>query len=414
MACQQPGGIIHRLKCRPVFMRISVAGPRAAAIGILLLSTLTDFEPAAIAQVRRLEVAAALDAYAQGRYDEALGPVRYLSRDASRDFRQQLVLRGVQWVDAPAADRPRRVLAAAAFALEFERMRAERGEWQAGGEQDCAGRCVIEWACTLLQSRGPADDAEHVWMLASMALAHGARDWSFLQTPIAAPSDRTVQTGHVHHALARFPDDPRFRLARAIALASRNAVTDERDAPRAGDRAMPTRTGAIVIGPDFLNSVMQRNRTRLGDYVKQELESLTADESVGSEARVRLGYLHWVRGDEHDALVVEAAAADAAKEPDVRYVANFLAAQAAQALGDLSAAETRYRAALSARPYSQSATLGLAALLYLRGEAREAYEIVVAAQSNLPRDDDPWRMFLYGDFPKLPALVAGLRKRVTP
>jgi tetratricopeptide (TPR) repeat protein len=394
-------------------MRISVVGPRAAAIVILVLSTLTDFEPA-IAQARRFEVAAVVDAYAQGRYDEALAPARYLSRDAARDFRQQLVLRGVQWVDAPAADRPRRALAAAAFALEFERLRAERGEWQANGEQDCAGRCVIEWACTLLQSRGPADDAEQVWMLASMALAHGVRDWSFLQTPIAAPSERTVQTGHVHHALARFPDDPQFRLARAIALASRNAVTDERDAPRAGDRAMPTKTGAIVIGPDFLNSVMQRNRSRLGDYVKQELESLAADESVGSEARVRLGYLHWVRGDEHDALVVEAAAADAAKEPDVRYVANVLAAQAAQALGDLSAAETRYRAALGARPYSQSATLGLASLLYLRGEAKEAYEIVAAAQSNLPRDDDPWRMFLYGDFPKLPALVGELRKRVNP
>ena len=108
MVRQQPGGVIHRLKRRPVSMRISVVRPRAAAIGILLLSASTGFESAAIAQVRRLEVAAVLDAYAQGRYDEALAPMRYLSRDAARDFRQQLVLRGVQWVDALAVDRPRR------------------------------------------------------------------------------------------------------------------------------------------------------------------------------------------------------------------------------------------------------------------------------------------------------------------
>jgi predicted Zn-dependent protease len=95
-------------------------------------------------------------------------------------------------------------------------------------------------------------------------------------------------------------------------------------------------------------------------------------------------------------------------------VANFLAAQVAQASGDLSAAEARYRAALAARPYSQSATLALAALLYQRGEAGEAYDIVAASRTNLPRDDDPWRLFLYGDFPKLPGLVTELRRRVTP
>jgi hypothetical protein len=158
----------------------------------------------------------------------------------------------------------------------------------------------------------------------------------------------------------------------------------------------------------------QRNRTRLGDYVRTELEALASDALVGGEARVRLGYLHWIRGDERAALAAAAGAAESARDPDVRYVANFLAAQAAQAGGDLAAAEARYRAALAVRPYSQSATLALAALLYQRGEAREAHEIVAASRANLPRDDDPWRMFMYGDFPKLPGLVTELRRRITP
>lgn len=383
-----------------------------AAISLTVVLVLAGPEPPAAAQVRRLELPGVLDAYLQGRHDEALAPARYATREAAREFRQQLILRASQWVDAVTAERPGRTLAAAAFALEFERIRAERGEWPADGEKDCAGRCVIEWACTLVQSRGAADEAERTWMLASMALAHGVRDWTFLQSPLAAPSDRTVQIGHVHHALARFPDDLRFRLARATALASRNAVTDERGAPRDGTRTEPA--PAVIIGPAFLNSMSQRNRTRLGDYVKTELEALTSDALVGGEARVRLAYLHWVRGDDDGALAAASAAADSAKDPDLRYVANFLVAQVAQAKGDLAAAEARYRAALGVRQYSQSATLALAALLYQRGEAREAYDIVAASRTNLARDDDPWRLFLYGNFSKLPGLIIELRRRVTP
>jgi uncharacterized protein HemY len=139
-----------------------------------------------------------------------------------------------------------------------------------------------------------------------------------------------------------------------------------------------------------------------------------ADPSVGTEARLRLGYLHWVRGDAAEALTAQRAVAEAAQDPDLRYLANFLAAQAAQALGDFRAAEMRYAAALSARPHSQSATLGLAALLYSRGEAKQAYDLVAASRDGRPRDDDPWRMFLYGDFAKLPVLVGELRRVVQP
>ena len=49
-----------------------------------------------------------------------------------------------------------------------------------------------------------------------------------------------------------------------------------------------------------------------------------------------------------------------------------------------------------------------------RGEAKEAYDLVEAARAERPRDDDPWRMFLYGNFAQLPALVGDLRQRVRP
>jgi hypothetical protein len=380
----------------------------------IAVATLAVAAMLGVGQVKRLEPAPLLDAYAQGNFDESLKAVYQATRAQARDVRQRLVLTGSQWVDAALDDRGRRALAAATFGLEVERIRAERGEWQAEDDTECAGRCVIEWACTLLQSRGAADDSERAWMLASIALANGVRDWTFLQSPLARPTEKTVQRGHVHHAIARFPDEPRFRLARAVALASRNMVTGEMDAPRNGIRTEQVTDPLIrlIEGPSFVVSALEQRRARLTDYVKEELDAVAADTSVADEARIRLGYLLWIRGDEQGAFAAQRAAAESAQDPDLKYLAHFLAAQAAQALGDLRAAEAQYTAALAARPHSQSATLGLATLLYVRGEAKQAYDLVEAARAGRPRDDDPWRMFLYGNFAKLPALVGDLRQRL--
>jgi hypothetical protein len=381
----------------------------------LALSDLCALQLPVVAQARRLDATALLNTYALGRHDDALAAVRRVTPDSIRDLRQQIVLTGSQWVDEVEADRRRRALAAAAFVLETERIRAERGEWAALDEQDCAGRCMIEWACTLLGTGGVADEGERLWMLASVALAGGVRDWSFLHSPLAPPSARTRERGHAHHAQDRLPDEPRFRLARAVAIASRTTVTDEMDTPRAGTRTGPLSRGivSIIVDLESISPAAQR-RAALLEYAKEQFAGLVSDPAVGDEARIRLGYLQWASGDVEQALATQRAAADAAEDPDLRYVANFLAAQAEQTLGDLSSAETHYAAALTARPGSQSATLGLAALLYLRGEARRAYEVVEASRSGRPRDDDPWRTFLYGDFAKLPALVGELRRRVSP
>ena len=371
----------------------------------------------AAAQIKHLDPAEVLDAYAQGRYDEALRPVTLATREQAREFLQRLVFSGGQWVDSVPSERSRRALIAGAFALEAERIRAERGEWvDRENDEACAGRCVIEWACTLIQTRGAPDEAERVWMLASIALAGGVRDWTFLQNPLSRPTEKRGERGHLQHAIARMPDEPRFRLARAVALASRQSVTSEMDMPRDGSRTeqMADPYSRAIERSPFLVSVLEERRATLGDYAKEQLDALVSDPSVGTEARLRLGYLQWVRGDAAEALNAQRAVAEEAQDPDLKYVANFLAAQAAQALGDLRAAEMHYTAALGARPHSQSATMGLAALLYLRSEAKQAYDLVSATRDGRPRDDDPWRMFLYGDFAKLPALVGELRRLVQP
>ena len=134
-----------------------------------------------------------------------------------RSFRRCSCLRATVGRTQCRTARPR-LLVAAAFGLEFEAVRVERGDWLALTVGPIGPR-AIEWACTVLRARGRADDAERVWFLASFALVGGVRDWTFVYSPLA-PSPRTGRPGTAAR-LARFPDEPRFKLARAMAIAAR-------------------------------------------------------------------------------------------------------------------------------------------------------------------------------------------------
>jgi hypothetical protein len=258
-------------------------------------------------------------------------------------------------------------------------------------------------------------------MLATVALAGGVRNWTFLLSPITAPRPRTRVQGHVIHALERFPDEPRLHLARAMAIASRHLVMEEMDAPRAGERTGPVRprfepagaNASRIVTPSIVG--IEELLRPSSAYAKQELAALAADSTVGAEARMRLAYLHLQSGAYESAGTEAAAAASTSTDGDIRYLAHFIAGQAAQTRGELSSAESHYRSALEARPRAQSATLALAALVHARGDANAAYALVAVAQEpRPPAAPDPWRAFMYGDFPRLPMLIAELRRLVAP
>jgi tetratricopeptide (TPR) repeat protein len=384
--------------------------PAAKAVAILA-TVLAICAGTSAAQPKRLDVNTLLDLYARGDYDAAWKTVGELTKPQARALRSSLVSTGHNWVHAAPEDLSHRILAAAAFALEFEAVRAEKGEWITFDGDQCAGRCAIEWACTILRARGDADEAERRWHRATFALVGGVRDWSFLLTPLTAPTPRSrvTVTGHVLHALNRLPDDPHARLAKAIAIASRHLVTDEMDAPRPGGRTHTAMPAFMPMAATVLSSRVQVQF----EYAKQQLAELVGDPVVGPEARMRLGYLHWRSGQYEEAIAAEGVAAETTSDVNLRYIAHFVAAQAAQAAGDLTAAEELYSKALETRPYSQSATIGLAALLFLRGDAGPAYDAIERSRVERPKDDDPWRLFLYGDYPRLPELIDQLRKSVT-
>jgi tetratricopeptide (TPR) repeat protein len=349
-------------------------------------------------------------------FDAALAELRRAPVERLREFGLPLTQGGQLWVDRVPEDRSRRALVAAAVALEAQAIRAERGGWMmTGSEPPCAGPCVLEWACALLPSRGAPDEAERDWLLASVALAGGVRDWLFLSAPLTPPTPRTQERGHLVHARARFPDEPRFRLARAVAIASRLAVLPEMNAPRDGERTGPAPTAELIriVGlPGAAGDLVAERRTAQFAYASRQFLDLAEDPLVGAEALMRLSYLDYRAGAYDTALARARQAATTGADRDVKYVAFYLAAQAAQALGDLGGAEALLTSALEARPHSQSATIGLAALRYRRGDAEPAYALIEASLRERPTDDDPWRMFLYGDFARLPSLIARLRQRI--
>jgi hypothetical protein len=397
-------------------------------------------EPTPLGPIAPLDVARLLDLYAAGRFDEAVGAVAQAGDEVGRNLRRHWMADAPPWIDADPADRSRRLLVVSALVLETENVRAERGDWGVDGSPPCAGPCVLNWAEAQLVARGAPDQAEHAWYLTAAALAGGVRDWNYLFRfirPQTGPGARPGGTadaskgaaatdpwpadpapppplGLMDRALTRFPGDPRLLLEQALAAAGRFSVTTD------GERYTPT----VVRGPaptivirGFVSAPPEPPEVQ--PIAQREAAvalfgALVNDPIVGVEACLRLGYLRWVFGEDDAARADLEWSAAETTDPDLRYLARFLLGWTALVEGDTITAIPQLRAALQARPNSQSAAVALASLELQRGDATAAYDIAQASLDNRSTDNDPWRLFLYAHHPRLPALIADLRKRIRP
>ena len=358
-----------------------------------------------------LEMGRLLDTYASGRFDEAVQAVAKTGDGIGRSLRLHWSVDARPWIDADPANRRQRLLVAAAFALETENVRVERGDWGVTtGEVRCPGTCVLDWAQARLVERGAADAAERAWYLAATALASGVRDWRYLQRPPNPRAQPPIPAGLTERALERFPNDSVLRLEQALALAERFSVTTD------GDRYSTGLPPGVVVNINGLRGqgLPLTLRMTSRDQAIAMLADLVNDPIVGVEARLRLGYLHWALEDDAAARAELSRAAADAKDADDRYLAEFLLGWIAMQDGDAVAAVPHLQAALAARPDSQSAAVALAALTLQQGDATRAYEIAQSSLDKRPTDVDPWRLILYAHHPRLPGLIADLRKRVRP
>lgn len=355
-----------------------------------------------------LDLARVLDLYAAGQFDQAVGQVARAGDEIGRNLRLHWPEAGRRWIDADPARAPQRLLAAAAFALETEHVRAERGQWRVFSGPTCASACVLDWAQGLLVARGAPDAAERAWYLAAAALAGGDRDWRYLRRVINPARAGRAIPGLMDRAVERFPGDAALRLEQALAAAGRFNVMLT-GARRAED--FPANMGRFGGRAELLFALPPLDT--LGAAAGM-LAALTEDPLVGPEARVRLGYLQWADGRDDAARDEFTKAAAGATDPDVRYLAQFLLGWTAMSRGHSAAAIPALQAALTTRPGSQSAALALSALELQRGDADKAHDIARASLEQRRADADPWRLFLYGHHPQWPTLLAELRRQVKP
>lgn len=336
-------------------------------------------------------VSAQLDRYLQGDHEAVVSELTAL--DNLDDVLEALKRDGPAWIDAGGpGEKPRRVLTAATLALEAGRAGAFH-EWKLidrYGVQEPPITTVhwktppllIEWGCALLRSQATPHPDERTWQLAAVAAAQLAGDSEFLiGSPFEVRHNPEAEIDHLKHVIARFPKEPRFALAQAIAV----EWTSFPNPPRSLKR--PARTAQAI----------------------KAFDGMTRDESVGAEASLRLGAARLRSGDEDAALDLFAKVEKTTRDRYLIYLARVFAGQAHQALNRPAEAEGAYRGALKTIPNAQTASFALAALLFKSNRPGEAAQVTESALSAQPQVVDPWREYGSADHRFWPELIGRLR-----
>jgi tetratricopeptide (TPR) repeat protein len=339
----------------------------AHVVSLMMVAVLAPAGVSVRAEQDRQEVSVTqlLELYDAGDFDVVRDAVRAASRGDLRVVLEALERDGDKWINADGeAHRERRNLAAAVFALEVADAALDR-QWSHAQQ-------LLEWACKRMRGRRERTEVERTFHLAAIALIEGARDVKALDE-------------HVAHVSSRFPDEPRILLARAF------------KAEVEYWRLYRTRAGGVDGGsPAILAPPLQKAGERREN---------------AREVALRLGFL-WYQKDRHDDALAELRKVPPGDDPGQLYLAHLMSGWVYEEQRKRSDAETAYRRALSVIPLAQSAALHLAVVLYEMDRRDEANELVARMLAADPAPEDPWRIYGYGDYRRLPTLLDRLRRSI--
>jgi tetratricopeptide (TPR) repeat protein len=277
------------------------------------------------------------------------------------DVRRVLARDGAIWVSAgPPEQRDRRRLIVAAVALHLANTIGS-SDWRRARE-------VLEWGCSFVRRSAQPSEPERLWHWAAVAVTQAS----------ANGFDAELHAGH---ASSRFPDDPRFALARAVALELQSWPAERHRAPRDEDSILADR-------------VIERFRTA-AKYPETR-----------AEANLRLGFFMLRHGNAGSALT-HFRHASGVEEPHLRYLLGLFEGRAYDQDARLDDAIAAYRRAVTAVP-GQTAQLALASALARSGRQAEALEIVQAAVRPGPETPDPWARYGQGDMRLWPRIAGAL------
>jgi len=248
-------------------------------------------------------------------------------------------------------DLPRRALAC--FALEVASATMN--------EQFPESMRLLDWTRQrLIDPTSPPGEFERHWHLASIGLIEEAGDHAALEHAVAP-------------ALQQFPDEPRFRLAHALAAELRSAAS----------------------GSNWTEPASRFERASTLDAAR-------------AEAQLHLAYLA-MRQDRQEQAIEHLKAVGAAEaDQSTTYLMHLLRGRALAALKKNAEAEAAYAAALKTVPGAQSATMGLAVMLVDRGDRNRANDVIDVLLKSKPVDD-PWWHYWNVDYPFRDRRILDLR-----
>jgi Ca-activated chloride channel family protein len=279
---------------------------------------------------------------------------------------------GVAWIrGGPAPDHPGRRLTVATFVLDVLYGQNDPFLWTVGQPN----LDLMDWASSVLEA-GPPTPEERLWYLGALAL--------FERGGSPDPFERFVL-----RATQRFPDEPRFALARAIAMDLRT-WPEERDVRE------------LVVPP----AVAARIVTRY-----EEAAKLTP---VAVEAQMRLAYFDVRRGRVDAALDRFAGITlENTDDPILRFWLRLLKGRAFQQANRLAEAIEQFQHALVDVPGAPSARSALVASLVQAGRGAEAARVAARALSTPAAEVDPWTIYVLPDMRFWAAITRELRTAVT-
>jgi hypothetical protein len=359
------------------------------------------------------------DKYAAG---EVSAPQEF-ARTANEKQIKAIEEQAARWITANPSAHQRRRVAVASFVLEVAR------EWQ-GTPNWHLGRRLISWACHEFSStKTPPERGEQLWYLASVALVGGAEDWWFLIGRSAfgdarksgkQPVEDELFRGHLAHAVARFPNDPRFALAGAVSIESLSWEVGGigRDPNQRGiiageiAREALTRTNNDWDDSGALPKVKRGQTTGPGIIqvlqVAQRYASLANEPPIAAEASIRAGVLSHRIANYEQAIGHLARVPQLTEDPFFVHLSRLIEGVVRERQGRDEDAVEAYRAALQAVPRAQTASTMLTARLIKMGRLADAAKVADEFFSG-PPVVDPWRQYRLGDFRSWPSLMKQLR-----
>jgi tetratricopeptide (TPR) repeat protein len=267
---------------------------------------------------------------------------------------------GHPWPGAPARE--------AAFVIDL----ADAGLASSKPEVRTAAQALLERQMRLVRNPLEPDAFELLWLYTTVTLVQATVRPALIDTFAA-------------RALARFPDEPRFALAQAIAADLRS------------------------VSPGMPAAALTSRRNL--ESARALYEAIAGRPGIEAEVRIRLAFVLYRLGRHEEALarLTEQAPASIA-DAQLRYLHHLFRGHALVQLDRLDEAVAAYRAALEMLPPAQSARVALMTTLYRRGDRAEAEALAESVQSETALYTDPWWLYWQGQYRLYPLVAARLRE----